>query len=533
MDSDFYKKINVPPPKLSPEERLRSRLVFRNEVNFYKRKSDFSGKEIISVYSQDKPFKVYSYEEWWLDTWDGRSWGADFDFNKPFFEQFYKLQVAVPRLALYLQARNQNCFYINYGTGNKSCYLIMAANDDEDCYYSVFINSCKDSADCLFLRNSELCYECIDCEGCFRTIFSRTCEQCSDSAFLYDCQGCMDCVGCVGLRHKRYFWLNEELAAEEFKRKRDMMFKGGRPAFESVSKVFEALVLKHHHLFIHGRQNENVTGDYIYRSKNSENCFDVTNVEDCKWCTWLHDAKDCYDHYAWGRTAEKCYENTLVGNNAYEVKFCNNCWNDVSNLEYCELCVNCQDCFGCVGLKNSKFCVLNKQYSENDYKELVGRIKAHMLKTGEYGEFFPAALAPFAYNESCAQDHLPLQKEEALKMGYKWLEDENKIVQPQKYRLQDTIGGVADNVTDEFLICSACYKNYKIIPQELELYRQINVPLPNKCFKCRYKARLSLRNPRKLWGRACAKCGVKIQTTYAPEKSEIVYCEECYLKEVY
>jgi hypothetical protein len=70
---------------------------------------------------------------------------------------------------------------------------------------------------------------------------------------------------------------------------------------------------------------------------------------------------------------------------------------------------------------------------------------------------------------------------------------------------------------------------------------------------------MSLRNPRKLYKRICDcptceenhkniwkyrdedfeinkknnKKWLKIQTTYAPERPEIVYCEECYNKEVY
>jgi len=42
-----------------------------------------------------------------------------------------------------------------------------------------------------------------------------------------------------------------------------------------------------------------------------------------------------------------------------------------------------------------------------------------------------------------------------------------------------------------------------------------------------------LKNPRKLYIRNCDKCGKEMKTTYAPERPEIVYCENCYNKEVY
>ncbi|EKE26117.1 MAG: hypothetical protein ACD_4C00428G0002, partial [uncultured bacterium (gcode 4)] len=47
--------------------------------------------------------------------------------------------------------------------------------------------------------------------------------------------------------------------------------------------------------------------------------------------------------------------------------------------------------------------------------------------------------------------------------------------------------------------------------------------------------RMKLRNPRKLYDRTCDNpiCRKPIKTTYSPDRSEIVYCESCYEKEVY
>lgn len=40
----------------------------------YKRKCDLSGKEIISVYSPDKPYPVYDQKVWWSDDWDSTNY---------------------------------------------------------------------------------------------------------------------------------------------------------------------------------------------------------------------------------------------------------------------------------------------------------------------------------------------------------------------------------------------------------------------------------------------------------------------------
>jgi CxxC-x17-CxxC domain-containing protein len=44
---------------------------------------------------------------------------------------------------------------------------------------------------------------------------------------------------------------------------------------------------------------------------------------------------------------------------------------------------------------------------------------------------------------------------------------------------------------------------------------------------------MAQRNPRKLYERKCHKCDKEIKTTYSPDRKELVYCEECYNKEIY
>ena len=80
-----------------------------------------------------------------------------------------------------------------------------------------------------------------------------------------------------------------------------------------------------------------------------------------------------------------------------------------------------------------------------------------------------------------------------------------------------------------------CKGAYKIIEDELNLYKRLGVPLPRLCFFCRHESRLRMRTPMKLWHRSCMKegCTNEFETSYAPERPEIVYCEKCYQQEVY
>ena len=107
-DLEFYKKISpkfpspqpsplrgegveqvvyeIPAPTLCPDCRQQRRLAFRNERKLYKRKCDATWKSIISIYSPDKPYKVYDSDFWWSDKWDPMDYGVDFNFEKSFFE---------------------------------------------------------------------------------------------------------------------------------------------------------------------------------------------------------------------------------------------------------------------------------------------------------------------------------------------------------------------------------------------------------------------------------------------------------------
>src|SRR3989339_1282147 len=93
------KKYSIFAPTLCSECRQQRRLAWRNEKTLYKRKCDFSGDDIISVFSQDKPFVVYNNDYWNSDKWSALDYCRDFDFSRPFFEQFSELFHKVPQLA--------------------------------------------------------------------------------------------------------------------------------------------------------------------------------------------------------------------------------------------------------------------------------------------------------------------------------------------------------------------------------------------------------------------------------------------------
>lgn len=528
------KKLLIPPPTFCPDCRRIRRMAWRNIRSLYKRKCDLCAKEMLSNFSPDKKYVVYCRDCYYGDKWDPFKYGRDFDFSRPFFEQFDKLLKEVPTQSLDIKLDNENCDFNNYVAGNKNCYLIFAASFNEDSFYSMYLQRSKDVLDCYFVFDCELCYECIDCYNCYHLQYSQDCQTCSNSLFLYDCHGCKNCFGCVSLINKEFCLFNEQLSEDDYKKKVAELV-ATKDLLSNARKRFEKLRDSVPHKYYSGVSNQSVTGDHISFSKNSYNCFDCTYLEDSKYCTWFHQAKTCYDCHGWGLTAELDYEVHLTGMGSYNVRFSESCWDSVSDLLYCRFCLySCSHLFGCVALRRQKYCIFNKQYSKEEYEKLMPRIIEHMIESGEWGEFFPVNMSPFGFNESEGYRFFPMTKETAINIGLNWKDDEQKVKSTApEIVIPYNILEVNDDIVGNELKCSDCGKGYKIISQEYKFYKKMYLPIPGKCHDCRYKKRVMMRSGRKLYDRKCDKCGDSIKTTYLPDCLETVYCEKCYLKEVY
>lgn len=519
-DFAFYEKIGVLPPTLCPDERQRRRLTHRNLINLYSRPCDFSKKKIISNYSPDKAFTVYDQEIWWSDKWDPMTYGMDFDFTKPFFTQFQELQKNVPRPAL-LNRNSQNSQYTHHSDGNKNVYMGFNVGWCEDCMYitNYCLNS-KDCVDCYAIDKCEKCYECVNTKNSFNSLYLILSSQCSDSAFLYDCRNCSHCFLCWNLRNKKYCILNQQYSKENYEKEIGKLWNNTHSKKLEIYQEFLAYINKNAiHRYAIIEHSENCTGDLIFNCKNVQDSYWAIESQDCRYCYDIGKLKDSYDSYE-PYTGELQYE-CHACNKGYHLIGCSICYEN-NDLNYCEFCYNCSFLFGCIGLRHKNYCILNKQYTKEEYIDLSNRIIEHMKKTGEWGEFFPSALSPFAYNESVADQYFPLEKEEALKMGFRWKDIDKREFQKTTFNLQN-----------EILACELCGRNYKILNQELVFYKEMKIPVPRECFFCRYRRRSNLYNPRKLWERNCKKCGAKLLSSIASDRQEIIYCEKCYLEAVY
>ncbi len=531
-DLKFYEKMGVPVPTLCPEERLKRRLSWRNDRSFFKRNCSATNEAIISLYHLDQVFPVFNNKYWWSDQWDALTYAQEFCFDKQFFKQFNELLKRVPQLAIINDnnIQSENCAYCQDLSKSRNCYFTMESWFAEDVLYSHHCDHVKDISDCLSIFNgAELAYECIFCTKIFHCGFLQNCEGCHNCFFGYDLKGCRDCYCCSGLRHKQYCIFNKQYTKEEYEKHIKNVHLRDFIQLETLKNKFKNWLLSKPRKATILQNCENCEGHQLLNSKNVLG-FGSFNSQDSKYIINSDSAVSSYDcqggNYQWNLECITCDDSWMTMYSLW-------CWKS-KNMFYSNNCHNCEDCFGCVSLKRKQYCILNKQYSKEEYFQLRDKIIEHMKKTGEWGEFFPIELSPFAYNETVAQEYFPMTKEEVLAKGWKWRDDstdKSRLV-PTLDVIPDDIADVPDSICNEILACETCGKNYKIQKAELKFYRKMNLPIPHKCPDCRHAERMKLRNPRKLFERKCDQCGTDIQTTFAPERPEKVYCEKCYLDAV-
>lgn len=517
-DVGFYKRISVDVPKCCSDCRQIKRLVFRNERNLYHRKSDLSGKPIISTYSPDKKYTVFSPSEWWGDSWNGLDAGRDFDFSKPFFEQFNELLRDVPHIGI-LNTNNYNAEYDNFSEQDKNCYLVIAGNRNEDSYYCSYLWDSKNCMDCLNVERSELCYECVDCIKCYNAHFCEKCRNSHDVYFCSDLSSCENCFACAGLRNKKFNILNKQYSEEEYRK-----ILSNPEENQKILQEYEKLKAETPHLYAEMIACENCTGANLRNCKNVEYGFDAFEIEDGKYIENIPGrSKDVYEING-AAHVELCAE--LVS-----VAYANKCFaclyshNPLSDSCYCMYSSGSNNLFGCASLKKNSYCILNKQYSRKEYEKMLPKIIEHMKKTGEWGEFFPGWISPFCYNETLAHERFTVDKQQAEKWGYKWLNEEIK-----ERITAENEQAKADGIN--IFTCETCDKNYKIIDPERSFYKKIGLQIPKNCPECRYIKRAGKRPPKKLWPRKCNKCEAEVMSPYATEKEVTIYCEKCYLSQM-
>ena len=562
-DFSFYERIKVPPPTWCPECRCIRRMVHRNERHLHKRTCDITGKNIISIYRPNCPYTICDKDYYFSEAFDPLAYGAQYDSGNLFFPQFYEFAKKVPLASLFVR-RSENCDYNQDMGGSLNCYLCFRTHDSQNMLYTYRGNHSNYCTDCFqVVESSEFLYECVNTSNSSNSKFLHYCEQCSDSAFLYNCVGCVDCFMCTDLRKKQCYYKNKQYSREEYKKIVDSYNLSTHSGQQKALAEFEEFQKKYPRKNLTIVRSDTVSGDTIFDSKNCQHAFNLRASQNCSYIWDSMKFKDSMDTYS-GASVELVYEATATTQHSNNCHFCVRVYDGSRDCEYSWFLQNCSNCFGCIGLQNKEYCIFNTQYSKEKYAELVSNIRTKMTADGEYGEFFPLYTSPFPFNDTVAQDFFPIDEDTARGKGLKWEELEDKNYKPTitASALPDAISDVADSILTEIISCEdagncshGCTKAYRIVADELTYYKRKNLPLPRKCPNCRYYRRLAYRNPTKLRETTCmcsgdqlsngvytntithehgsSACNKNIQTTIPQDSGLLIYCEECYKKEVF
>jgi hypothetical protein len=546
-DFDFYKKIDVPPPTFCPECRLQRRLAFFNLVKLYKRDCDLCQKPFVSMYHPDAPLKkVFCAHCFFSDNWDPFEEYLEIDFSLPFLKQFQELWQKAPMLGLSLDTTaSVNSDYNNHADSLKNCYLNFHAWDDEDCLYTFYSAYNKTVLDSQSLMKSTLCYDMVHAFQCNSCAASYNLFESQNSYFMRDCVNCQDCYGCTNLKNKKHCFLNEQLTKDEYEKKLRELNLGSWSGYQAAKKQAHNFWKTQAPKPLYMKMSPDSTGNYIFQCKNCKECYDASDSEDCKYLFMCADApiQDNYDISSWGSNMKRCYEGNVVGEDVSDVRFSQESGIDLYNADYCKASFGSKDLFGCVGMKKGEYCILNKQYTKEDYFKLKAKITQHMNDTPytdtqgniyKYGEFFPMELSPFDYRYTLAANFFPLSDEEIKERGLTMYDDiENEYtITIEAGELPDHINDVDDTILNEVIACEKTGKAYKIHPMELQFLRQMELPLPRVAPMERINEKINIwTKEMRLIERTSTLSGETFQTHYTEAEAPVIYSPEEYKRE--
>ena len=317
---------------------------------------------------------------------------------------------------------NINSDFAESVLNGKNIYLTFAAiNDCENVCYSVSVkNNCTNIFNSLMVQpNSQDIYFATNIASSYKVFYSRYIQNSNNIWFSTNLIWCTECIDCDNLENASYHISNEPYSKEEYFTKKNGILKNKWAFF----KKYTSLKLWGNNIGCQNIRN----GDALF------NCFDVSDAKhsfNVKWgqnlifTGWIGWVENAYDICGWGSsTANNIYGVAGVkGDHVY-------CSSHIigTNIFYSYHLEDCSYCIGCIGLKNKQYCILNKQYSKQEWEILADKIFKHMEDEWILGDFFSWSTNPFYFNDTIAWMLWDFTKQEVEEKWYMWRDEEIKV----------------------------------------------------------------------------------------------------------
>ena len=531
-DIERYRKWNVPPSTFSEFSRMRILSAWGAGVDLWWKPHFVTGKPILCSSHPDSVMPVVTDMEYFSKDW-GEEVPLGYDSNKSLFQQQKELFESVPQPAFQAHG-SENCVGGGY-LGSVNSFMLFGT------YYS------KDSFTIFRCRNTDRCMDGVFLENCSDTYSSsmavRThgCTQvfdsldCINSSFLFDCRNCEDCFGATNARRKKFIFMNEQLSEGEYKERISKIDLSCTSTFEEYKKKFHELLRRDAIWPEHFNINsEGCEGNYLLDCRNTSGFF-CTGSLNVKNSQFVFESQECEDVVI-GNDSQDVY-NTCVSlacqntKNSWITKFC-------SSVEYCAICDDCEFCFGCVGLQKKKYCILNKQYTEDEYWKKLDEIKCAMLDRGEYGRFWSMDFANWGANIGFGSLTAPLTPEEIHKLGGELFNLESGIrYAPYKDAPVNDVNEVPDCISDissenlgVTFYDEKAGRRFNVGEREYKFRAAHGYPFPREHYRGRLIELIRQVGNLERESSSCDKCSKQFMTSknlMFPDRK--VYCYECYL----
>jgi hypothetical protein len=530
-DLTLYEKVGLEPSSQCFECRVKQHWGFSVFGKFRKGFSALSGENLITVLPNNARYPIYKSNEWWSDAWDAMSFGREYDPARSFFEQLKELQEKIPR-AHQTGENSTNCDWCDDVWESKNCYLSRSFLHCENCSYIYRVLDSKDSFDLAYCFNLQSSYDCLFCHDSFNINFCQNSRDCIDSSFLFDCRNCQNCFMSWNLRNKNYCIRNQQYSKEDYESEMTKIKLHSYAQIESLKKEFEEILKKeavHRENF--NLRTTNSTGDYLADCDNCVNCFSWEKSQNCRNQLRGMKTKDSIDQtFTWNTEVSGDNSGVFGG---YDIK--HSSWSDARYSEYLDNCVEVEYCFGCVGLRKKKYCILNKQYTKEEYGRLRESIIADMKQRNEYGKFLPYSMGLCEYNFSTGMIYFPnTTKEEILSRGGYWLdEDMSSTDGTSSLNIPDSIMETDAEISSQALICHKTKYRFNISQDEYLFHQRKKLALPRNHFDFRTLEKIKKMAIIKAYPYKCFYCKKDIMAYYPPEWGyQKIACEDCYKQNI-
>ena len=528
---DWWGKFNVPARDVSPMKRRRWLTGFNLGLEMWWNKDAQTGEKILSYVHPDSKIQVVEDTRWHAEDWSTRV-SVEPDASKSFFEQMRVLNEGIPVPAL----RTYNPPINTVGAGLISVedsFMVFAVLKTKRSAYGWLLDgmeNCQDiffgytSTDSFYVNHVERLHNC-------RIVLQS--QDCFNSSFLFDCRNCEYVFGGFNLRNRQYVWWGEQLSRGEWEqRAKELDLKSWKTFSENMDRFLKTLDGEAVWPENFNIQAEDSSGEYLVRCLRARHAFGVNDGTDFYNAQISHNGCERCAHSS-GFTASSDLYMVAGASSCSNMKFSSNCGTS-RNLEYCMQCYNCEDCFGCVGLNRKKFCLLNKQYDEDEYWRKLDEMKCAMLNRGEYGRYLPGDFSPAGIEFSTANffDY-PERELEAIgavhfdpSVGA--VQDASSMTDPETLpdHLDDCEAYVGKPLIDKGLD-----RAFAVRRDDYKFYKKLGLPFPRRHYIARVRSLARMANTFTSSEHTCANCSKSvIVANNLTFKNRRVYCYGCYLE---